>query len=226
LDDGLPRTGSISVGGHTPRLRGTIPLAAPARTPTEGAVLATLDKLNRGVLLVTAVGRIIIMNRAAAAMLSRGGGLAVHANRLEFRNRTLRERYAAFLAQATDGDGGTSLVLRASGPLQLGDYRVLVSPLDDPSAEDGPSHCIFIYEPDAGRRRLPLKVLAQLYGLAPAEARFTNELFVGKSVQQAAGEVGVTGNTARSTLKRIFAKCSVSSQAELLQLLALGPRTL
>jgi DNA-binding CsgD family transcriptional regulator len=103
---------------------------------------------------------------------------------------------------------------------------VLVSPLGEAASDCGSSHCIFIYEPEAGRRRLPLKVLAQLYGLAPAEARLTNELFVGKSVQHAAGELGITRNTARSTLKRIFGKCSVSSQAELLQLLSLGPRTL
>ena len=53
-----------------------------------------------------------------------------------------------------------------------------------------------------------------------------NALFVGMSLRTAAGQAGITLNTAKSTLKKVFAKCAVGSQAGLLQLLALGPRTL
>jgi len=59
-----------------------------------------------------------------------------------------------------------------------------------------------------------------------AEARLTGQLFMGQSLVQAARSLGVTSNTAKSTLKRVFAKCAVGSQTELVQLLALGPRTL
>jgi len=77
-----------------------------------------------------------------------------------------------------------------------------------------------------GPRRLPEPLLRQLYGLTAAEARLTGQLFMGQSLVQAARSLGVTSNTAKSTLKRVFAKCAVGSQTELVQLLALGPRTL
>jgi hypothetical protein len=78
--------GSVPVKSARP----TIPRPVPVRIPTERAALATLDKLNRGVLLVTAGGEIEFMNRSAAAMLSRGGGLTAHAGRLEFKDRELQ----------------------------------------------------------------------------------------------------------------------------------------
>lgn len=191
----------------------------------EAAARATLDKLNRGVFLVTASGNVGFANRAGRAMLGRGG-LAVKHGRLEFADAEVQERFATFLAESSDADGGPSLVLRVQGPRQRGAWRVLVSALDIGSGGSGAAYSVFVYEPDAGQRPLPAKVLRALYGLSPAEARLANELFVGRSVQEAAAALGVTVNTARSTLKRVFGKCAVGSQAELLQLLALGPRTL
>jgi DNA-binding CsgD family transcriptional regulator len=191
----------------------------------ERAATATLDKLNRGVLLIRSDGGIAFMNRAARAMLARRDGLIAPGGRLGFLQRSVQARFEAFLLGQADADGEASLVLVASGRRQRGSYRVLVSPINGGEPEN-PTHCVFIYEPDAGRLELPKKVLAQLYGLTPGEARLTNELFVGKSLQDAATALSITASTARTVLKRIFSKCSVASQAELLQLLSLGPRTL
>jgi DNA-binding CsgD family transcriptional regulator len=69
-------------------------------------------------------------------------------------------------------------------------------------------------------------VLRQLYGLTPAEARLANELFGGQSLAESAKISGISVNTAKSMLKRIFTKCAVHSQSELLLLFSLGPRTL
>ena len=192
-------------------------------TNLESAALATLDKLNRGVLLVAADGRLVFANRAAKAMLGRGNGLALRRGRFEFTDPSIHERYQHFIETARDSDGGPSLVLRANGPGPTGAYRVLVSALE--TEQSAAAFSVFVYEPHTGRRALPPKLLAALYGLCPSEARLANELFAGSSVRQAAAALDITPNTARSTLKRIFAKCSVGSQAELLQLLALGPRT-
>jgi DNA-binding CsgD family transcriptional regulator len=201
------------------------PLPA-ASSPITCAATATLDKLNRGVLLIRSDGRIAFRNRTARAMLTRQDGLRAPGGRLEFLQRSAQAQFDAFLRRRADADGEASLVLVAGGPGQRGAYQVLVSPLDLGVETEGPSHCVFIYEPDAGRRELPNKVLAQLYGLTAGEARLTNQLFVGNSLRVAATALGITTNTARSQLKRIFNKCSVGSQAELLQLLSLGPRTL
>lgn len=215
-------------GGHTGAVVWLRPAPAlPAQPPAAAATaaVAVLDKLNRGVLLVDAAGIILLGNRAAQAMLAERGTLVVRRGRLEFSDRTANDRFGLYLANESDADGSRSLVLQVAAPRPRGAYRVLVSALD---AQDdaGCVHCVFIYEPEAGHRPLPAKVLAQLYGLTPAEARLVNSLFVGMSLRAAAAQAGITLNTAKSTLKKVFAKCSVGSQAELLQLLALGPRTL
>ena len=85
---------------------------------------------------------------------------------------------------------------------------------------------MFIYEPAGGPRKLPERLLRQLYGLTPGEARLANQLFVGDSLVEAAAHLGISINTAKATLKRVFGRCSVGSQTELVQLLSLGPRTL
>jgi DNA-binding CsgD family transcriptional regulator len=53
----------------------------------------------------------------------------------------------------------------------------------------------------------------------------TAELFEGYALEEAGHRLGIALSTARTHLKHVFAKCEVQSQAELLQLLALGPRT-
>jgi DNA-binding CsgD family transcriptional regulator len=186
------RTGRVP----SPTKRGT-PTSTPSLSAPEAWAFATLDKLNRGVLLIDAVG-----------------------------GRDAARRYEQFLASAADLDGSACLMLCVAAPSHREDYRVLVSPLNSDGDRTAAAYCVFIYEPGAGHRPLPAKVLAQLYGLTPSEARLVNALFVGSSLRDAAQQVGVTLNTAKSTLKKAFAKCEVGSQAELLQLLALGPRTL
>jgi hypothetical protein len=51
-------------------------------------------------------------------------------------------------------------------------------------------------------------------------------LYDGESLGSAAQRLHVSPNTAKTHLHHVFLKCDVHSQAELLQLLSLGPRTL
>jgi DNA-binding CsgD family transcriptional regulator len=85
---------------------------------------------------------------------------------------------------------------------------------------------VFIYEPNGGQKPLPVPVLQCLYDLTAAEARLVNALFGGRSLTESARACGVSINTAKSVLRRIFTKCAVRRQTELLLLLSLGPRTL
>ena len=214
--------------GHDGTAAWLRPAPATPGPPSESvatAAVAVLDKLSRGVLLLDAAGVVLAGNRAAQSMLAGRGTFALRRGRLEFTDRTANERFGRFLANESDADGGRSLVLQIAAPRPRGAYRVLVSALETGEGV-ACGYCVFIYEPEAGHRPLPAKVLAQLYGLTPAESRLVNALFIGMSLRAAAVQAGITHNTAKSTLKKVFAKCAVGSQAELLQLLALGPRTL
>jgi DNA-binding CsgD family transcriptional regulator len=69
-------------------------------------------------------------------------------------------------------------------------------------------------------------VLRQLYGLTKAQAEVARSLYAGRSVEDTALALNLSLNTIRTHLKPIFTKCDVSSQAELLHMLALGPHAL
>ena len=181
---------------------------------------AAFEKLNRGVLLLDADGRVCFANRSADQILNRRNGITLRHGRFSFTDPAACAAFNALL-QRRDG----SLVLRIDGSSpDHGTYRVLVSHLN--SEAEGQGCCVFIYEPDAGRQPLPEPILRSLYDLTAAEARLTNALFTGHSLQEAATSLGISLNTAKTTLKRVFGKCEVGTQAELLQLLSLGPRTL
>lgn len=192
---------------------------------------AALDKLDRGVLLVDECGDVHFSNRPALRMLESCRDLRVRNGRLEVLKREMREQITGFLANRPAAEGATSLMLRLRGSRVDENYRALVSRLDVASNDlttvtRNAFFVVFIYEPDGAPAPLPLQVMTRFYGLTLGEARLANELFVHRNLGIAATALGITVNTARSVLKRVFHKCAVGSQGELLQLLALGPRTL
>jgi len=58
-----------------------------------------------------------------------------------------------------------------------------------------------------------------LYGLTPTERQISDHLAAGKEIKEAAICVGVTLETARFHLKRIFAKTGTHRQVDLMRLM-------
>lgn len=216
--------------GRTTRRLADRPPSTTRTRPADldGAAFAILEKLNRGVLVLDATGTVLFMNGAAEVMFARNSGLLLRGRCLRFEASSANAALEHFLKRGCSAPGCTSLVLRVDGARLKRPYRVLVSPLEPVDSSDGRAerYCVFVYEPNGGQRPLPVQLLRMLYGLTTAEARLTNGLFAGLSLADAAKAQGTTVNTAKFTLKSIFTKCAVSSQAELLLLLSLGPRTL
>lgn len=71
----------------------------------------------------------------------------------------------------------------------------------------------------------PADVLADRFGLTPAEARLAEQLMRGASLQDVAEASGIRYSTARSQLKAIFAKLNVHRQSELVAKLLAVVRT-
>ena len=67
--------------------------------------------------------------------------------------------------------------------------------------------------------------LRSTYGLTPSEIRLTLRLAAGDALRQAANEIGISYQTARTRLKFIFQKTGVRRQAELVLLVARGGST-
>lgn len=196
------------------------------------ALESSIDRLPIGVALVDADGRALAVNDRAQEILARHDGLRQEADGTL---RAGREEQAADLGrliehasrcgQDADSSGGT-LSLDASGggrplsvmvtPLRLerqalGDPRVLAA--------------VFISDPDR-RPAAAEESLQRLYGLTRAEARLASLLVSGHSLEEVARRLKVTTNTARTHLKRVFAKTKTSRQGDLVSLVLSGVEAL
>ncbi len=192
----------------------------------ERAVLAVLDRLRTGVLLVDRHARPVFVNAEARRIAAARDGLSVDrdgvAGARASDTRTLRGLVAR---AASRGGGGGSLVLgRPSGLRALG---VEVVPLVFSDDDRVSSHVVGMFVVDPEREHEPdERLLARLYELTPAEAGLATRLAAGDSLQEAAGHRQIAHETARTHLKRILRKTGSRRQGELVLQLQRGPWSL
>ena len=213
-----------------PRFSGT---SLQSRPRHDYAAEAVLDKLNRGIVIFDHAGLVHFVNDAALRFVREGRSIELSDGRLMFAEPVAQARFDAYLQRGVErSDGGaepTAIVMRIDTSAAQPSFRALLSPLripaDPATGSREARHVLMIYEPNAGRR-LPRRILTELYGLSEAEASLTLRLFEGESLETAAQQLHVSVNTAKTHLHHVFVKCDAHSQGELLQLLSLGPRTL
>jgi DNA-binding CsgD family transcriptional regulator len=187
------------------------------------AALNVLDRLPWGVVLVNNNGDRLAANRPAETLLLTGDGLTVYGDTLRATLPDEAARLDRLLSSVLNGTsaGGVLPITRASEAHPL---SVLVVPLRSNAQDLGDqvqAAAIFVSDPDM-RLEGNEKHLRELYALTPVEARLAACLLQGKSVDEAAAAMGVTINTARVYLKRIFVKTGVRRQSALMRLLLLG----
>jgi DNA-binding CsgD family transcriptional regulator len=74
---------------------------------------------------------------------------------------------------------------------------------------------------DASRRQIPSpRLLIDVFGVTPAEARLMLKLIDGLSLTAAAQALGISRNTARTQLSAIFSKTNLNSQTQLVKLVS------
>ena len=177
-----------------------------------------LDYLPGCLIVTDSAGRILHMNRRAEAFFKSRNGLSFGVDGL--RAGTVRQtaRLREFIARAAStvtGNGrhpGGVIEIGRAGSFPL---KLQVTPLaSHPTRADRrPAVAIFIAEPE--RTAKPnAELLGALLGLSPAEARLTAALVRGETTRQFARAAGVSVNTARTLLSRVFSKTGVSRQAE------------
>jgi DNA-binding CsgD family transcriptional regulator len=98
-------------------------------------------------------------------------------------------------------------------------------PMPTSPLSQNPRVAMFISDPETSQPT-NLERLTAMFALTPAESRLADHLIHGKSLIEAADTLGITQQTARVHLKRIFGKTYTGRQSELMRLLLSSPASL
>jgi DNA-binding CsgD family transcriptional regulator len=220
-----PRSDDTAVTDRRSAPRGPRPKSARSQTPGNlgAAAGALLDHLDLAVVLLDPDGYLRLANAAARRIAARGDCLRIRTKRVQLIERPAQEALEQFLRVRTEdalSTGPKCLCRRSNGPVRY----VIVAAWLDSSASLQPLASLMIYEPYRVGR-VSTELLTSLYGLTHMESQLAAALYSVPGLDAAAARCGIALNTAKTHLKRVFSKCAVSSKAELLRLLALGPRS-
>lgn len=199
------------------------------------AGLEALDLLNIGLMVCSASAELLVANQTAEQMLKARDGLELDSDgtllTTNDEGASLKSliRSVAKTARTTEVVHRDSAfaVQRSAGkrPLTLF-VRTVNTKSDTPSAKEA---AVLVMILDSAQ---PVETadaeLKQLYGFTATEARLSNHLMEGLSLEECCGAMGIRRTTARMHLRNIFAKTGVRRQGELVSLLlksiGLGPR--
>jgi DNA-binding CsgD family transcriptional regulator len=186
----------------------------------------TVDHLSTGVLLTEEKGRIAYMNGSAEAILKDSGALkskdghlvATRPHARDALSRALEESSAG-RAPSTSGqhaiplpdEEGSGLIANVL-PLQWRDGRNPLAALPGAAA-------VIIQNPAEGAPA-PIEAIGLLYGLTAAERNVLEHVAASRSPQETADRLGVSVNTVKTHLQKIFAKTNTARQADLVSLVA------
>jgi DNA-binding CsgD family transcriptional regulator len=188
---------------------------------------SVLDTLPVGVLFIESSGNAIYWNRAADEIFRSNDGLTIRKGSLSVIDRKaggqLRKAIDDALSPSRPPEPKAVLIPR---PSALRKYRVVSAPLFSRGrlllGMPVPHAVVLIHDPE---REQPdnAALLIELYRLTRKEAALAMKLSNGKSLNEAAEELRITYETARTHLRRIFSKTGTSRQTELLLLIARLP---
>jgi DNA-binding CsgD family transcriptional regulator len=189
---------------------------------------ALLDRWTTGAILLDENGRVRWANERARSLVRGGHGLhldrrgcliAAHPED----DAILRRLVAAAAGEAQTDVGGGALMLRRPGgrrPLAA----IVTSMRSVKGLQAGPYArvALLVRDPDDEVIK-PVVAVQRHLGVTPAEARVALTLARGRSVAEAALELGISEATARTQVKSILAKTGTHRQTELVKLLLSTP---
>lgn len=185
-------------------------------------LLAAMDRLHFGVLLLDAAGRVRVVNRVADALLS--GRVTVGHRLVEGIGLDAVDH--AGLLQAIDQATHPALLQRRRIVLRnvagQHEFTAVVVPLPAPAfADSGVTSArvaVFLH-PLQNNADDGDAVLVELYGLSPVQARLAQLLCAGMDLVECAATLNNSMHTIKSQLKAIYRKTGTRRQAEMVALL-------
>jgi DNA-binding CsgD family transcriptional regulator len=186
----------------------------------------TVDHLSTGILLTEEGGRIAYMNGSAEAILKNGNALRSRDGRLVAVRPHARDALSRALAESSAGkapstsgqhaiplpdEEGSGLIANVL-PLQWRDGRNPLATLPGAAA-------VIIQDPAEGAPP-PMEAIGLLYGLTAAERNVLEQVAASHTPQETADRLGVSVNTVKTHLQKVFAKTGTARQADLVRLVA------
>jgi DNA-binding CsgD family transcriptional regulator len=171
------------------------------------------------VLLVDGEARLLYANAAAETLLAGGAGLILSGGRLALAGSEADARLRALLHHASRSEGpciGGAMALAGGRRLRVTPVLRDRAPLFEPRA----AALVLVERADTAGE--PARDACLIYQLTPAETRVALGIVAGRSPRQIAAAAGVSLNTVRNQLQRVYEKTGVSRQAELVRLLGHG----
>jgi DNA-binding CsgD family transcriptional regulator len=180
---------------------------------------AASDALGIGIVAVGVDRRVRWANSVAHGLLDLGDPIGVDSHgRITASRPDIREALDQAMRVALRGEavGKWTLEVPAGDNGRLRTRLTLVAPALTPCEEYFAGPCaILLVEGRLADNVTAAESLHRAFALTPAEARLACAIAAGATLADAAAEQGVTRETARTQLKRIFVKMDVHRQAEL-----------
>lgn len=184
-----------------------------------------VEQLSVAAIVLDENGRLLNASARARELLARNDGLRLVDGGLRLAERgdtqSLQEAIAQVLANQRSGGPSLPRALRVKRPSGAADLGLVVRAVPRNQWSEGkavPSVAIFVSDPDQ-QSEAPLAVITQLFGFTPTEATLALLLVNGLTLDEAAAELNVSRNTARTHLRSVFAKTGVSRQTLLVRLI-------
>jgi DNA-binding CsgD family transcriptional regulator/PAS domain-containing protein len=188
-------------------------------------MLDAYESIGDASFLLDRYGRVTRMNARAQRLI--GDGLFLHHGRLNCIHPQDSAALASLIAALTAHEGAAkALPLVAARRPAKRSLAIQGIPLTGlASAVFSPAKSILLVADTEQLSITPIEHLRTMFGLTAAEAILVSHLEQEATLADAAGNMGIAFETARSYLKQIFSKTGTGRQSELLMLLRRLPRT-
>ena len=187
-----------------------------------------IDQMPLGMVLINRELRILHLNRQARVQLEAHPGVALSSGHLRALDADEHLALQALVTRASErgrvqkADQVTSEICTLR--LRDEDRRLVLVGMPVPADPEGAIALLVFGSP--AYRDLSAPVLHQIYGLTRAEVTLVKSLARGFSLEEAAHDIGIAVNTARTHLKHIFVKTGSKRQSELIHEMETGPASL
>ncbi len=172
------------------------------------------EHLPWSIFALSAGGQVLRMNGHARALIDQGTALSMEDGALCALDRNSGDGLRRAIGAAISGVSSEALVARRDGPAPL--IAQLVPMSSSPNAGPLPIAALLYVSSSIGKARADAGAASRIWGFTSAEARLANILASGADLTEAAERLGISRNTARNQLQRLFAKTGTRRQSELL----------